>query len=114
MAAVPVIPAAGKSWRITEKAPLPQPSKRASFFKETLEQARLVGLTEDEIASVAAVLTPVLEKEERSGDTGRSTKRGALPEARNSRTIKRGKAVLEPSTRQFEHREQLLQTDLTT
>ena len=59
-------------------------------------------------------LTPVLEKEEWSGDTGRSTKRGALPEARSSRTIKRGKALLEPSTRQLEHREQLLQADLTT
>ena len=79
-----------------------------------MEQARLAGLTDDEIASVAAALTPVLEKEERSGDTGRSTKRGALPEARSSRTIKRGKAVLELPTRQFEHRKQLLQADLTT
>ena len=117
MAAAPVILAAGKSWRITEKAPPRQPSKLASCFKETLEQARLAGLTDDEIASVAASLTPVLEKEERSGDTGRSTKRGELPEARSSRTIKRGKAVLEPPptsvkpeeyagyrTRQFEHR----------
>ena len=114
MAAALVIPAAGKTWRISEKAPPPQPSKSASFFKETLEQARLAGLTDDEISCVAAALTPVLEKEERSGDTGRSTKRGALPEARSSRTITRGKAVLELPTRQFEHREQLLQTDLTT
>ena len=35
-----LFPAAGKSWRITEKAPPPQPSKRASFLKGTLEQAR--------------------------------------------------------------------------
>ena len=90
MTAAPVAPAAGKSWRITEKAPPPRPSKRVS-----LEQARLAGLTDDEIASIAAALTPVLEKKERSGDIGRSTKRGALPEARSSRTMKRGKAVLE-------------------
>ena len=67
MPAIPVTPAAGKSWRITEKAPPPQPSKRASFFKGTLEQARLAGLTDEEIASIAAALTHVLEKEERSG-----------------------------------------------
>ena len=96
MPAIPVTPAAGKSWRITEEAPPPQPSKRASFFKGTLEQARLTGLTDEEIASIAAALKPVLEKEERSGDTGRSVKRGALPEACSSQTIKRGKAVLEP------------------
>ena len=41
MPAIPVTPAIGKSWRITEKAPHPQPSKHASFFKGTLEQARL-------------------------------------------------------------------------
>ena len=35
MPAIPVTPAVGKSWRITEKAPPPQPSKRASFFKGT-------------------------------------------------------------------------------
>ena len=51
MLAIPVTPAVGKSWRITEKAPPPQPSKRASFFKGTLEQARLAGLTDEEIAS---------------------------------------------------------------
>ena len=96
MAAAPVAPAAGRSWRITEKAPPPRPSKRASFLKGTLEQARLAGLTDDEIASIAAALTPVLEKEERSGDMGRSTKRDTLPEARSSGTTKRGKAVLEP------------------
>ena len=62
--AILVIPAAGKSWRITEKAPPPQPSKRASFFKGTLEQARLARLTDEEIASIAAALKPVLEKEE--------------------------------------------------
>ena len=46
MPAIRVTPAVGKSWRITEKAPPPpQPSKRASFFKGTLEQARLAGLT---------------------------------------------------------------------
>ena len=39
MPAIPVTPAVGKSWRITEKAPPTQPSKRASFFKGTLEQA---------------------------------------------------------------------------
>ena len=50
MPAIPVTPAVGKSWRITEKAPPPQPSKRASFFKGTLEQARLAGLTYEEIA----------------------------------------------------------------
>ena len=83
------------SWRITEKAPLPQPSKRVSFFKGTREQARLAGLTDEEIASIAAALKPVLEKEERSGDTGRSVKRGVLPEACSSQTTKRGKAVLE-------------------
>ena len=96
MPANPVTPAAGKSWRITEKAPPPQPSKRPSFFKGTLEQARLAGLTDEEIASIAAALKPVLEKEERSGDTGRSVKRGVLPEACGSQTTKRGKAVLEP------------------
>ena len=98
MPATPVTPAVGKSWRITEKAPPPQPSKRASFFKGTLEQARLAGLTDEEIASIAAALKPVLEKEERSGDTGRSVKRGMLPEACSSQTTKRGKAVLEPSS----------------
>ena len=98
MPAIPVIPAAGKSWRITEKAPPPQPSKCASFFKGTLEQARLAGLTDEEIASIAAALKPVLEKEERSGDTGRSVKRGVLPEACSSQTTKRGKAMLEPSS----------------
>ena len=36
--AILVTLAVGKSWRITEKAPPPQPSKRASFFKGTLEQ----------------------------------------------------------------------------
>ena len=41
MAAGPAAPAAGKSWRIPEKAPPPQPSKRASFSKGTLEQSRL-------------------------------------------------------------------------
>ena len=51
MPAIPVTPAAGKSWRIPQKAPPPQPSKRASFFKGTLEQARLAGLTDEEIAS---------------------------------------------------------------
>ena len=81
MLAIPVTPAAGKTWRITQKAPPPQPSKRASFFMGTLKQAQLAGLTDEEIASIAAALKPVLEKEERSGDTGRSVKRGALPEA---------------------------------
>ena len=48
MTAAPVAPAAGKSWRITEKAPPPfRPSKRASVLKGTLEQARLAGLTDD-------------------------------------------------------------------
>ena len=98
MPAIPVTPAVGKSWRITEKAPPPQPSKRASFSKGTLEQARLAGLTDEEIASIAAALKLVLEKEEKSGDTGRSVKRGVLPEACSSHTTKRGKAVLEPST----------------
>ena len=54
MLAIPVTPAVGKSWRITEKAPPPQPSK--------------------------------------------SVKRGVLPETCSSQTIKRGKAVLEPSS----------------
>ena len=139
MAAAPVPCATGKSWRITEKATPPQSSKRASFLKGTLEQARLAGLTDDEIASIAAALTPVLEKEERSGDIGRSTKRGPLPEARSSRKTKRGKGVLEsPPTsertplapekvtwvkpeeyaayraRQVEHHKQLLHTGSTT
>ena len=62
MPAIPVTPAVGKSWRITEKAPPPHPSKRASFFKGTLEQARLAGLTDEEIASIAVALKPVLEE----------------------------------------------------
>ena len=98
MSAIPVTPAVGKSWRITEKALPPQPSKRASFFKGTLEQAPLAGLTDEEIASIAVALKPVLEKEEKSGDSGRSVKRGVLPEACGSQTINRGKAVLEPSS----------------
>ena len=96
MPEIPMTPAVGKSWRITEKAPPPQPSKRASFFKGTLEQARLAGLTDEEIASIAVALKPVLE--EKSGDSGRSVKRGVLPGACGSQTIKRGKAVLEPSS----------------
>ena len=76
MPAIPVTPTVGKSWRITEKAPPPQPSKRASIFKGTLEQARLAGLTDEEIASIAVALKPALEKEEKSGDSGRSVKRG--------------------------------------
>ena len=63
MPAIPVTQAFGKSWRITEKAPFPQPSNRASFLEGTLEQARLTGFTDEEIASIAAVLKPVLEKE---------------------------------------------------
>ena len=98
MPAILVTPAVGKSWRITVKAPPPQPSKRASFFKGTLEQARLAGLTDEEIASIAAALKPVLEKEEKSGDSGRSVKRGVLPDACSSQTSKRGTAVLEPSS----------------
>ena len=98
MPAIPVTPAVGKSLRITEKAPPPQPSKRASFFKGTLEQARLAGLTDEEVASIAAALKLVLEKEERSRDTSRSVKRGVLPEACSSQTTKRVKAVLEPSS----------------
>ena len=70
MPAIPVTPAIGKSWRITEKAPHPQPSKRASFFKGTLEQARLAA--DEEIASIAVALKLVLE--EKSGDSGRSVK----------------------------------------
>ena len=96
MPAILVTLAVGKSWRITEKA-LP-PSTRASFFKGTLEQVRLAGLTDEEIASIAVALKPVLEKEEKSGDSGRSVKRGVLPEACSSQTIKGGKAVLEPSS----------------
>ena len=98
MPAIPVTPAVGKSWRITEKAPPPQPSKRASFFKGTLEQARLAGLTDEDIASIAAALKLVLDKEEKSGDSGRSVKSGVLPEACSSQTNKRGKAVLEQSS----------------
>ena len=94
--AILVTPAVGKSWKITEKAPPPQPSKRASFFKGTLEQARLARLTDEEIASIAVALKPVLE--EKSGDSGRSVKRGVLPATCSSQTIKRGKAVLEPSS----------------
>ena len=128
MSAIHVTPV-GKSWRVTEKAPPPQPSKRASFFKGTLEQARLAGLTDEEIASIAAALTPVLEKEERSGDTGRPVKRGVLPEVCRSQTTKRGKAVLEPPSnpervppeehaayraRHFEHHDQLMQPGSTS
>ena len=43
MPAIPVTPAIGKSWRITEKAPPPQPSKRASFFKGTLRTGAIGG-----------------------------------------------------------------------
>ena len=92
--AVTVFPVVSK--RITEKAPPPQPSKRASFFNGTLEQARLAGLTDEEIASIAAALKPVLE--EKSGDSGRSAKHGVLTETRSSQTNKHGKAVLEPSS----------------
>ena len=92
--AIPAFPVVSK--RITGKAPPPQPSKRASFFKGTLEQARLAGLTDEEIASIAAALKPVLE--EKSGDSGRSVKRGVLPETYSLQTNKRGKAVLEPSS----------------
>ena len=66
------------------------------FFKGTLEQARLAGLTDEEVASIADALKPVLE--EKSGDSGRSVKRGVLPETCSLQTIKRGKAVLEPSS----------------
>ena len=109
-----------QSWRITEKAPPLQPSTRASFFKVTLEQARLAGLTDEKIASIAAALTLVLEKEERSGDTGRSVKRGVLPEACSSQTTKRRKAVLEPPSnlenraRNFEHHDHLVQAGSTS
>ena len=89
MPAIPVTPAVGKSWRITEKAPPPQPSKRASFFKGTLEQARLAGLTDEEIASIAVALKPVFE--EKSGDSGLSVKRGVLPETCSSQTSNEGK-----------------------
>ena len=58
----------------------------------------MAGLTDEEIASIAVALKPVLEKEEMSGDSGRSVKRGVLPETCSSQTIKRGKAVLEPSS----------------
>ena len=85
MPAIPVTPAVGKSW-----------SKRASFFKGTLEQARFAGLTDEVIASIAVALKPVLE--EKSGGSGRSVKRGVLPETCSSQTIKRGKGVLEPSS----------------
>ena len=37
MPAIPVTPAAGKSWRITEKAPPPQPSKRAGRAGTVIE-----------------------------------------------------------------------------
>ena len=58
MPAIPVTPAAGKSWRITEKGTfLSQVS--ASFVKGTLELARLVGLTDEEIASIAVALKRV-------------------------------------------------------
>ena len=56
----------------------------------------MAGLTDEEIASIAVALKPVLE--EKSGDSGRSVKRGLLPETCSSQTIKRGKAVLEPSS----------------
>ena len=96
MPAILVTPALGKSWRIIEKAPPLQPSKRDSFFNGTLEQALLACLTDEEIASIAVALKLVLE--EKSGDSGRSMKRGVLPEACSSQTIKRGKAALEPSS----------------
>ena len=100
MPAIPVTPAVGKSWRITEKAPPPQPSKRASFLKGTLEQARLAGLTDEEIASIAAALKLVLEKEERSGDSGRSMKREVLPEACSSQGAPRSMQLADNQTRE--------------
>ena len=56
----------------------------------TLEQARLAGLIDEKTACIAATLKIVLEKEERSGDTGRSIKHGVLPEGCSSQTTKRG------------------------
>ena len=56
----------------------------------------MAGLTDEEVASIADALKPVLE--EKSGDSGRSVKRGVLPETCSLQTIKRGKAVLEPSS----------------
>ena len=94
MPAIPVTPAVGKSWRITEKAPPPQPSKRASFFKGTLEQARLAGLTDEEIASIAVALKPVLE--EKSGDSGRSVKRGYCQKHAARRRSNEGKPCWNP------------------
>ena len=91
MPAIPATPAVGKSWRITEKAPPPQPSKRASFFKGTLEHAPLEGLTHEEIASIAVALKPVLEKEEKSGDSGRSVKRGCCQKHAARRRSNEGK-----------------------
>ena len=97
MPAIPVTPAVGKSWRITEKAPPPQPSKRASFFKGT--QARLAGLTDEEIPSIAVALKTCVGKGRKSPETlAVSVKRGVLPETCSSQTSKRGKAVLEPSS----------------
>ena len=130
MPAIPVTPAAGKSWRITEKAPPPQASERASFFKGTLEQARLAGLTDEEIASIAAALKPVLEKEEKSGDSGRSVKRECVAKSMqlaDDQTC--ATAVPEPSSnpewvspeehaakraRHFEHHDQLMQAGSTS
>ena len=77
--------------RLPRRHLLLSPSKRASFFKGTLEQARSAGLTDEEIVSIAVALKPVLEKEE-------SVKRGVLSEACSSQTTKRVKAVLEPSS----------------
>ena len=56
--AIPVTLAVGKSWRITETAPPP--------FKGTPEQARLAGLTDEDIAGIAVALKPVLEKKKSS------------------------------------------------
>ena len=71
MPAIPVAPAIGKSWRITEKGTSSSAKHSVlSFFKGTLEQARLAGLTDEEIASIAVALKHVLE--EKCGDSGRS------------------------------------------
>ena len=56
----------------------------------------MAGFTDEEITSIEVALKPVLEG--KSEDSGRSVKRGVLPGACGSQTIKRGLAVLEPSS----------------
>ena len=94
MLPIPLTLAVGKSRRISEQAPPPQPSERASS-KRTLEQARLAGLTDEEVANIAVALKPVFEEVWRLWPIRETW---GLPETSSSQTIKRGKSGLGPSS----------------